>query len=307
MGRTLAVVAALSILLTGPARGEDSASLAAVIDRDIEARLALDKVKRVPQADDAEFLRRVFLDLHGVVPGVEQTAGFLDDTDPGKRSRLIDELLASPRFGEHFGDIWRKYLISPLVNEERTRTERFAGWMAERFNANDGWDRIAYDLITATGKMEDNPAVTYLIEGRNPLGVTDLTDLTSRYFLGVRINCAQCHDHPFVEWKQQDYWGMAAFFTQIQTPKRAKQVYMLGVLDDPKLTLATLASADALDGFQNRPPTFLGGDALPDDAGKTLSGVAGPLGDVSGEPILRQGGRQPDVVALLRPWDRDAR
>lgn len=269
MGRTLAVVAVMFLhLLASPTRSDDSASLGDVIDRHVEARLTLDKVQRVPQADDAEFLRRVFLDLHGVVPKPEEVVRFLDETDPDKRSRLIDELLDSPQFGEYFGDIWRKSLLSPLVNEERTRTERFAGWMAGRFNANDGWDRIAYDLLTATGKMEDNPAVTYLIEGRNPLGVTDLTDLTSRYFLGVRINCAQCHDHPFVEWKQQDYWGMAAFFTQIQTPRRAKQVYMLGVQDDPTLTLATLAGSDMLDGFQDRPPTFLGGEKSSADAEK---------------------------------------
>jgi cytochrome c len=64
--------------------------------------------------------------------------------------------------------------------------------------------------------MEENPAVTYLIEGRLPRAVPDLTDLTSRYFLGIRLNCAQCHDHPFVKWKQEEFWGMAAFFTQIR-------------------------------------------------------------------------------------------
>ena len=70
--------------------------------------------------------------------------------------------------------------------------------------------------------MDENPAVIYLIEGRLPRTVPDLTDLTSRYFLGVRLNCAQCHDHPFVTWKQQDFWGMAAFFTQVQTPGPAE-------------------------------------------------------------------------------------
>ena len=131
------------------------------------------------------------------------------------------------------------------------RSDRFADWLAERFNDNDGWDRIAFDLLTATGKIDENPAVTYLIEGRNPLGVTDLTDLSSRYFLGVRLNCAQCHDHPFVEWKRQDYWGMAAFFAQIQTPGRPKVVYVAGVRDDPKMTLASLRDADMIEGFQS--------------------------------------------------------
>lgn len=257
--RLSVVVGLLAGLAIGSARGDDAATLAEAIDRLIETRLESEGVKPVAPAADAEFLRRVSLDLHGVVPSAERTARFLDGTERDKRERLIDELLGSPRYGEHFGDVWQGRLISPLVRDERQRVERFTGWLAERFNRNDGWDRIASDLLTATGKMEENPAVTYLIEGRNPLGVTDLTDLTSHYFLGIRLNCAQCHDHPFADWTREDYWGMAAFFAQIQTPARAKMVYITGVQDNPRLTLATLPGGDALDGYLKRPPTFLGG------------------------------------------------
>jgi hypothetical protein len=269
MCRILAAVAVLlACLPVRFARGDDAADLPGVIDRHVQSRLDAEGLRRVPAADDAEFLRRVTLDLHGVVPTADAAARFLESGDPEKRAGLIDELLADPRFGEHFGDVWRGYLISPLANEQRMQTERFTGWLAGRFNDNDGWDRIAFDLLTATGTMVENPAVTYLIEGRHPLGVTDLTDLSSRYFLGVRLNCAQCHDHPFVEWTQADYWGMAAFFTQIQTPGRPKMVYLAGVRDDPKITLATLQDADALDGFVARPPTFLGGTELPARSGE---------------------------------------
>jgi hypothetical protein len=244
----------------------ETADFARQIDSQIQARLDAEKLERAPLADDAEFLRRAFLDLHGVVPSAERAAKFLASDDADKRAQVIDELLASPRFGQHFGDLWRGRLISPLVNEQRVQTERFSAWLAERFNANDGWDEIVFDLLTATGKMEENPAVTYLIEGRNPLSVTDLTDLSSRYFLGVRLNCAQCHDHPFVEWKQQEYWGMAAFFAQIQTPGRPKMVYMAGVQDDPKLTLAVIRNTDMLEGYQPAEPTFLGGEAWKGEA-----------------------------------------
>jgi hypothetical protein len=248
--------------LASAAQGADAVALAGTIDGQIDARLESEKLQRVPQADDAEFLRRVSLDLHGVVPSAEQAAKFLDSRDPGKRAKLIEELLASPRFGQHFGNIWRGRLISPLVNEQRLQTERFTEWLAERFNQNDGWDRIVFDLLTASGKLDENAAVTYLIEGRNPLAVTDLTDLTSHYFLGIRLNCAQCHDHPFAEWKRQDYWGMAAFFASIQTPGRPKMVYLAGVQDNPRLTLATLSGGDMLEGYLDRSPTFLGGSAL---------------------------------------------
>ncbi|MCI0357084.1 MAG: DUF1549 and DUF1553 domain-containing protein [Planctomycetaceae bacterium] len=250
-------------------RGDDAATLAELIDRHVQARLDSEGLARVPPADDAEFLRRVFLDLHGVVPSAERAAKFLSSGDPQKRVRLIEDLLASPRFGEHFGDMWRRCLISPLANEQRMQSDRFADWLAKRFNDNDGWDRIAFDLLTATGKIDENAAVTHLVEGRYPLSVTDLTDLSSRYFLGDRLNCAQSHDQPIVEWKRQDNWGMAAFFAQIQTPGRPKVVYLAGVQDDPKMTLSSLRDADAIEGLQIQPPTFLGGQPLKTDGDKT--------------------------------------
>jgi hypothetical protein len=252
----------------------DAAELAAQIDRHIETRLDGEGVPPAEPADDAEFLRRVYLDLHGVVPTREQADQFLADARPDKRARLVDALLAGPRYGEHSADVWQAYLMSPLADDQPARADRLRRWLAGRFNA-ETWDRIATELLTATGKMEDNPAVTYLIEGRLPRGVPDLTDLVSRQFMGVRLNCAQCHDHPTVKWKQQDFWGMAAFFAQIQTPGRSKQVYSLGVVDDPKLTLATLKDAGAIDGFLPRGPTFLGGQqAVPPDKGTSRAALA---------------------------------
>jgi hypothetical protein len=249
-------------------REDDAAALAEAIDRVIDARLDAEGLRRVQPADDAELVRRLFLDLHGVVPPADRVARFLDDSEPGKRARLIDELIDSSRFGEHLADIWQRRLLSPPARERRPEAKAFAGWLADRFNA-DRWDRIVRDLLTASGKPAENPAVAYLIEERNPLGVTDLTDLASRYFLGVRLGCAQCHDHPFVDWKQEDYWGMAAFFAQIQTPGRPKMVHSAGVRDDPRLTLASLRDAGLIDGFQPRPPAFLGGQALKADSGET--------------------------------------
>jgi hypothetical protein len=236
----------------------DTADLAARIDRHVDARLAAEGVRPAGPADDAEFLRRVSLDLHGVVPTAEQAARFLADTAPDKRARFVDALLADPRYGEHLADVWQGYLVSPLADDYRVRADRFRQWLAGRFNAAT-WDRVATDVLTATGKLDENPAVTYLIEGRLPRTVPDLTDLASRYFLGVRLNCAQCHDHPIVAWKQQDFWGMAAFFTQVQTPGKPKLVYNVGLKDYPEQTLASLKDGGTIDGFQARPPTFLGG------------------------------------------------
>jgi len=240
-----------------------AAELAALIDRHVEARLKTERVLPAEPSGEAEFLRRVYLDLHGVVPTAEQAARFLADTRPDRRARLVDSLLADPRYGQYLGDVWQGYLVSPLADDRRVRADQLRKWLAEGFNTK-AWDRIATELLTATGKMDQNPAVVYLVEGRLPRTVTDLTDLTSRYFLGVRLSCAQCHDHPFVSWKQRDFWGMAAFFTQIQTPGKPKLVYQVGVKDYPEHTLDSLKDG-APDGFLSSPPTFLGGEGLRPD------------------------------------------
>jgi hypothetical protein len=245
----------------------DAVELATLIDRHIDTRLEGERLKPAESADDAEFLRRVYLDLHGAIPTAEQAAQFLADTDPKRREKLIDALLASPRYGEYLADVWQAYLISPLADDQRARADKLRVWLADRFNTKT-WDRIATELLTATGKMEDNPAVIYLIEGRLPRTVPDMTDLVSRYFLGIRLNCAQCHDHPFVKWTQKDYWGVAAFFTQFQTPGKSKQVYQVGIKDDPAITLGSLKDGTP-DGFMLRPPTFLGGEELKAGKGTT--------------------------------------
>jgi hypothetical protein len=267
--RILVVLAIVATTGRESRAGEpDAAELAALIDRHIDTRLKAEQIRPADPADDAEFLRRVYLDLRGVIPTAEQAARFLADADPKRRDKLIDALLAGPRYGEYLGDIWQGYLVSPLADDQRVRADKFRAWLAERFNTK-SWDKIATDLLTATGKMEDNPAVIYLIEGRLPRTVPDTTDLVTRYFLGVRLNCAQCHDHPFVnKWTQQDYWGVAAFFTQIQTPGKPKQVYNVGLKDDLALTLASLKDGTP-DGFRLRPPTFLGGEEFKAGTGLT--------------------------------------
>src|SRR5262249_39970836 len=139
----------------------DATVLAAQIDRQLEARLEAEGIRPAEIADDAEFLRRVTLDLHGVVPTAGKAAAFLDGKTVDKRARLINTLLSDPKYGEYLADVWRDYLVSPLADDVRVRSNRLREWLAERFNTKP-WDRIATELLTATGKLEDNPAVVYL-------------------------------------------------------------------------------------------------------------------------------------------------
>ncbi|WP_395753870.1 DUF1549 and DUF1553 domain-containing protein [Prosthecobacter sp.] len=280
------IVLVLAVAVDTPSHAADAAAeLAALIDQQIDTQLRNEKAQPAALADDAEFIRRIYLDLHGTVPTLEQTRHFLADATPDKRARLVDALLADESYGRYMADMWQAYLMSPLADEMAKRSDLFRAWLAVQFNTR-RWDQIVTDLLTATGRMEDNPAVTYLIEARLPRAVPDLTDLTSRYFLGVRLNCAQCHDHPVVKWKQEEFWGMAAFFTQIQTPKRAKQVYEKGVVDDPSLTLASLTQAGKPDGFMQLTPTFPGGKALNAEAGQTHRAALAAWMTAPGNPFF---------------------
>lgn len=199
----------------------DPAATAAVIDTEIDRHLATIKVPASPQADDAEFLRRVTLDLTGRIPTYQQTVAFLDNQDPAKRRKLIDELLDSPEYGEHFATIWRNLLVGRELNltgKGGGGNDAFRPWLAEQFNDNRGWNAIVADLLTAEGTPRDNPATAFLItNGENSRPQPNkVTGSVAALFWGVNLRCAECHNHPFAPWKQNDFWGTAAFFGKVQ-------------------------------------------------------------------------------------------
>jgi hypothetical protein len=220
---TFLVPAALVLLAAGSARAGDPKDLARRIDQAIDARLREEKVPVSPRADDAEFLRRVYLDVVGHVPPIDKAAAFLDSKDPNKRAKLIDELLASPEYGKHQADVWQSLLLPRNSDNRRIRFAPMIEWLGENFNANKPWDKMVRELITASGGQDKNGAVTYFLANPTP---DKLTDNVTRLFLGVRLECAQCHNHPFTSWKQDEYWGMAAFFTKVRlegNPRQAMQ------------------------------------------------------------------------------------
>src|SRR5262249_3130117 len=125
----------------------DPMPLAAAVDREVDQRLAEAKVPPSPPADDAEFLRRVSLDITGQIPTYERTVSFLASTDPDKRRRLIDDLLASPEYGRHFGTVWRNLMVPREGGKGgKPQADHFSPWLAGQFNEGRGWDRIVYDL-----------------------------------------------------------------------------------------------------------------------------------------------------------------
>ncbi len=213
----------------------DATALAGRIDEMIDQRLKAEGVAAAAPADDAEFLRRVYLDVVGVVPPADKVAAFLDRKEPAKRAQLIDELLGDPRFGRHLADVWQGLLLPKNSDNRRLQTGPLHAWLEKAFNEGRPWDGLVSDLLTASGTQEENGAVTFFLA--NPTA-DKMTDEVTRVFLGVQLQCAQCHNHPFTGWKQDDYWAMAAFFTRVKTDnvkKAAKQGGPLSVSEGGRL------------------------------------------------------------------------
>ena len=207
--------------------------LARIIDKQINARLDQEKVPASPRSDDAEFMRRVYLDILGIIPPPEKVVSFLASTAQDKRAQLIDELLAHSRYGEHQADTWARMMIPKDSNNRFLKPATLRDWLAKNFNENKPWNKLVSELLTASGSTEANGAVTYFMANAS---VDKMTDVTSRLFMGVQLQCAQCHNHPFVpDWKQEDYWGMTAFFLKVRTsnPKAAKNGGELTVDETP--------------------------------------------------------------------------
>jgi hypothetical protein len=192
---------------------KDAAAVARLIDAEIDRRLAAEKVAPSPAATDAEFLRRLTLDLTGVVPTADRAAAFLDSAAPDKRAKLIDELLASPGYGHRQADVWAGLLVRKDSDSRRVDFSSFREWLADQFNRNRPWGELASDVLTAAGPQDKNPAVGFYLSNND---VDQMTDEVCRLFLGVQLQCAQCHNHPFTGWKQAEYWGMAQFFYKVQ-------------------------------------------------------------------------------------------
>ena len=190
-----------------PARS--AAALTQQIDSQIARKLAEEKVTPSPVCTDAEFLRRAYLDLTGAIPTADRARAFLDSTDPDKRAKLIDELLASPDYGRHQADVWFGLMIQRTSDNRRVDFTPTREWLAREFNKNRPWEEMATAILTATGPISENGEVGFFLSNNT---VDKMTDACGKLFMGQQIQCAQCHNHPFSTTKQTEYWGMAQFF-----------------------------------------------------------------------------------------------
>jgi hypothetical protein len=240
--------AAALLLACGPAPGAappapayDAPALAARIDQLLAQRWAAVGARPAPPADDGEFLRRVYLDLAGRIPSVAETRAFLRDRRADRRAHLVERLLSSPRYAVHFTNVYRALLIPEAGNNFQVRLQQggFETWLKQRLAKNAGYDQVVRDLLTApisgrggfpfgAGGAGGDPLTFYLAKEFKP---ENLAAGTARAFLGVSVECAQCHNHPFADWKREQFWGFASFFAGIQS--RRIQDFLAPEKEDP--------------------------------------------------------------------------
>jgi hypothetical protein len=192
------------------------------IDRLIDRELARVGVRPGPVLSDEQFVRRVTLDLTGRLPLPADVTEFLTDRDPDKRARLIDRLLDSPEFASHWAHYWREVITSRLSDPRGLLFARhFEVWLAGRLRQNASWADITRALLTAGGEARfkqpgQNGAAFFLLSRVGADATAERAAETARVFLGIQIQCAQCHDHPFDDWKRVQFHELAAYFARLK-------------------------------------------------------------------------------------------
>lgn len=266
--------------LAAPKRARPPAELAKFIDQQIERSLKLAAVPASPRAGDGEFLRRVYLDVIGRIPTYAESAAFLDDARADKNEKLIDALLARPEYGQHWARLWRDRVAVPVGAGEDLKgkyTAEFHKWLGEAFNKNRPWDELVREMITAEGESPPVAFIRQCMDDGQPRA-GKLAASVSRRFLGIRLECAECHDHPFAAWKQDDFWALAAFFSRTARLEKTRTNPLAGIYDSEKGPPRTRFGLPPLVRKEN------GSVVIPVDAGPR-AGTVVPARFPGGEPV----------------------
>ena len=192
-----------------PNRRQEAIIAARKIDQLVAANYEKHDVSPNPRTTDEQFVRRIYLDIAGRIPTYPETRRFLRSPDPDKRSQLIDDLLGTEDYASHSFNYWADVLRYTDNLNNSVRGDHYRQWIKQSLAENKPWDEMVNEMLTAEGLVWEDPATGYLQRDANmPL---DNMNNTVRIFLGTRIGCAQCHDHPFDRWTQKEFYQVAAF------------------------------------------------------------------------------------------------
>jgi hypothetical protein len=258
----------LILILAGlPVLADDVQDLAEKIDRHIESRWKSDGITPSPIASNAEFLRRVSLHVGGTIPTVSDAREFFRNESIDHRRQIVDQLLESPRYITNFTNFWTRVMMPESATDVPGLAQRpgFQSWLRQNLANNTRYDALIYELLTiplegdrGTNVVMQNigsptPIAFFTTKQIKP---ENLAAATSRMFMGIRIECAQCHNHPYDSWKQEQFWGYAAFFAGIERIGRNNDgdlVQVKEVVDRRELSIPdreTVVQATYLDGSQ---------------------------------------------------------
>ncbi len=194
----------------------------AFIDQEIQRAWAENDVTPSPMADDEEWLRRVSLDLYGHIPPWKEIDHFRKDKNPTKRSALVDKMLDDPEYVRNWTTLWTNLTIGRQTPRQVSRPG-IQKFFREAFAQNRPWNEIVYDLVSAEGRSDENGAVNYLLAQMTTNDeLVQATAKTTRLFMGVQLQCAQCHNHPFDPWKQDQFWQLNSFLRQTRPVEHRK-------------------------------------------------------------------------------------
>jgi hypothetical protein len=237
------------------------------IDPHVFAKLKRLRINPSPLCDDSVFVRRAYLDAIGRLPTAKEAREFVYGEHRDKRSRLIDRLLARPEFA----DFWALKLADVLRTEEKVLDTKgvvvFHAWIRESIALGRPLDQFVHDLVTGMGSTYEQPPANYYRANRDPL---TRGETTARLFLGTRLQCAKCHNHPFDRWTQDDYYGWASLFSQIgyEVGENKRQDELDKNEFSGDQTVKVAKTDEVRNPATNRIalPKFLGGDELSDKA-----------------------------------------
>jgi hypothetical protein len=184
------------------------------VDEHVFAHLKALQIQPSDLADDAAFLRRAYLDVCGVLPTPDEARSFLADPDPNKRAKLVDRLLERPEYADWWALKWADLLRNEEKAVDAKGVRLFSAWLRQAVAEDRPLDRFVRQLLMGRGSTYEHPEANYY---RTNLDPRRAAETTAQLFLGVRLNCAKCHNHPFDRWTQEDYYGLAAFFVRVRT------------------------------------------------------------------------------------------
>ncbi len=252
----------LATLVLVPNIGRADEPLRTVIDREVSTRWKEQKITPAVRSTDTEFLRRVYIDIVGTIPTADETTKFLNNTDAKKREKVIDALLADPRFAQAQADVWDLALFTrrPGNFSDTYRRPAFKTWLAKQFADGVTHDKLVKELLLA----EQPGSETFMVQFRNAPDEAAIN--VSRLFLATQLQCAKCHDHPYDVWTQKDFYGVSGFFVRMVVQDKGdgnNRSFTIGEKNSGEVLFAGNAK-ELKPGQKGDPikPKFLGGTAL---------------------------------------------